>query len=350
MLNDWVLYKLCGEMRSEVTSASGSGILEIAAQQWSPRIQRTFDLDQSLFPPVARAGEVIGAVLPETGIETGLKPGTPVVVSGADTQCALLGAGMWGPDQTGIVSGTTAMVCRSMDSPYVDPEKRLWTSCHMESRSWILEANAQLAGSVLQWIRDLMAHAFQPGFKDVDIFAWMEKKASYIPPGSAEAYAFLGPIIMDQENFVGLRPGVFFFPPPAHPMTTSPVRAGHFFRALLENIAFAMRGNLEQIRSVKPYEPDRIFLTGGLAKSRLFCQILSDCLELPVFVGQIYEASALGSAICAAQGIGAFSSLEAAQKECVQMDTVISPNKENAEVYQPAYARWKELYHKIGEI
>jgi len=350
MLNDWVQYKLCGEMRSEVTAASGSGFLEVKTGVWSRKIAKTFGLDQDLFPPLVPAGEVIGGVLPGAAGETGLKPGTPVVVSGADTQCALLGGGLWGPDQIGIVAGTTAMICRSLDAPYVDPEKRLWASCHIEPKSWILEANLTWAGTVLLWIQNLLGLATKRTSEGVDMYAWMEKEASAVPPGAGETYAFLGPMIMNEESFFLVRPGVFFFPPPAHPLTESPAQAGHFFRAILENIAFALRGNMEQIRAVKPFYPDRVFLTGGMASNNLFCRIVSDCLEMPVFVGHIREATALGAAICAAAGIGAFPGLSDAQKGLVRMDMLIEPEADQGPIYQEAFLRWKDLYQKIIDL
>ena len=350
MLNDWALYRLCGEIRSEVTAASASGVLEVKHRQWCRKIQKAFELEESLFPSLVPAGEVIGTVLPDAATETGLKAGTPVVVSGADTQCALLGAGLLGPDQIGVVTGTTAMICRSLGSPYIDPGKRLWTSCHLEPKSWILEANTQWAGAVLQWIQALLTSVSRPTKTNANMYGWMEKQASQAPAGSGETLAFLGPILMDEENFITVRPGVFFFPPPAHPLTESPVQAGHFFRAILENIAFALRGNMDRILAVTPFRPDQIYLTGGLANNRLFCRIVSDCLDIPVFVGRTREASALGCAVCSAAGIGAFSSMEDSQKALVHKELLIEPEDGNRSIYQTAYERWKEIYQKIADL
>ena len=121
-------------------------------------------------------------------------------------------------------------------------------------------------------------------------------------------------------------------------------------RALLENIAFALRGNHEQLLRTKPCKPERIYLTGGLANSRLFCQIVSDCLDLPVFVGRIREASALGAAICAAAGIRAFPDMAAAQKALVHEDKQYEPKQENTTIYQTTYERWRGLYEKLGQL
>jgi autoinducer 2 (AI-2) kinase len=350
MLNDWVLYKLCGEIRAEVTAASASGFLDVDARQWSKRIRAAFGLDANLLPPLAVAGEVIGEVLPRAARETGLDPGTPVVVGGADTQCALLGSGLWREDQLGIVAGTTAPVCLLMDSPHVDPEKRFWTSCHLEPGSWILEANSQWAGYVLQWMKDLLVNLRERPCTDSEMYGWIEKKASETTPGSQGTLAFLGPAIMDEKRMAVVSPGVFRFPPPAHPATGSPARAGDFLRSLLENIVFALRANQERLLGSRSSRPDQVCLTGGLTHSRLFCQILSDCLALPVFVGRVREASALGAAICAATGIQAFADLADAQKAMVQKDELFEPAEQNTSVYQAVYDRWREIYERIETL
>ena len=57
--------------------------------------------------PLVRAGTIVGYVTPSGAIDTGLLPGTPVAVAGADTQCGLLGMGILDNHQVGIVAGWT---------------------------------------------------------------------------------------------------------------------------------------------------------------------------------------------------------------------------------------------------
>lgn len=350
MLNDWMLYKLCGEKFTEVTAASVSGLLDISSRQWSEKICTTFGLDESLLPPILRGGEVIGKVLPRAAEETGLQPGTPVVVGGGDTQCALLGAGARAPEEVGIVAGTTAPVCLLMDCPYIARERHFWTSCHLQPNRWILESNSRWAGYVLQWMKNLLMKVREEPCADSRIYEWMERKASTAPPGSGGTLAFLGPAIAEEARYYNVPPGIFYFPPPAHPVLASPAGAGDFLRSLLENIVFALRGNHEQLLRSKPCRPGRIRLTGGVANNRLFCQILSDCLGLPVFVGRVLEASALGAAICAAAGIQAFSSLEEAQKALVHEDIQYEPREEHVAAYHTAYERWRAVYEKLDQL
>ena len=178
----------------------------------------------------------------------------------------------------------------------------------------------------------------------------MEQQASQVPPASHDTRAFLGPIVMDQESFFSVPPGVFYFLPPAHPMTESPAQAGHFIRAAMENIVFAWRGNIEQLLIIESKQPDRIYITGGLSRSKLLCQILSDTMGLPVVVERFKEGSALGAAVCAATGTGAFADMAAAQKTLVQHEYTFEPSEENRPIYQAAYECWKETYKNIKDL
>ena len=133
-------------------------------------------------------------------------------------------------------------------------------------------------------------------------------------------------------------------------MTESPAMPGHLIRATLENIAFCMRGNLELVCSLKENHPNCLFVTGGLCKSRLFCQILADCTGLPIRVGRELEGSALGAAVCAAAGIKVAQGLEGAQRQLVHLEHTFEPIASNTEIYQPIYERWVELYGKMDEL
>jgi len=350
MLDDWVLLKLSGERVSEPTAASGSGFLDVVTASWSSRILETFGLDPDLLPPLKHPGETAGEVTARAAGETGLAAGTPVVVGGADTQCALLGAGVHGPGQIGIAAGTTGPTCLTLDVPFVDPGQGLWTSAHVEPGIWILEANCQWLGNVYQWLHDRLEELPLEPSTRAGLFGWMDAQAARVPAGAGDTFGLLGPILMDARSFHVVRPGVFLFPPPAHPMIASPSGIPHLIRSALENFAFALRGNLERLRGAGRGDPGRVLLTGGMAASGVFCQILADCLGRPVEVARVLEGSALGAAICAAAGIRVFGGIADARKALVGRDRVFEPRAENREVYEQAYDRWVDLYRKLEDL
>lgn len=349
-IGDWVLYQLTGVKRSEPTGASASMFLDLSRRTWAREVFDAFELDPSLMPPLAQAGEVVGTLEARAAKQIGLATGTPVVVSGADTHCAILASARPAPCAVSLVAGTTAPVCSILSSPVTDPLCRLWTSCHLGPAQWLLEANSHLAGTVYAWLGQLLYGRDRKAASGSPPYRRMEVLASAAPVGSNQTYALLGPAIMDARNFLVLRPALFLFPPPVDPVIAAPVEAGHLLRAALENVAYAVRGNLERILSVTGAKPERLYATGGLCASRLFCQILADCLDLTVEVEHTRQGSALGAALCCAVGVGAFRSLEDARRAWALEGEVFEPKPRNVEAYEQGFRRWTDLYRKLAEI
>ena len=352
MLNDWVLYKLCGELVSEPTASSSSMILDIGRRQWSSKVIECFSLDPSLLPPLADAGHTIGGLTASASQECGLLEHTPVVISGGDTHCALLAAGAAGAGDIGLIAGTTTPVCCIVDDALIDPEQRIWTTCHLLPGQWILDSNAQWTGAVYQWLHDFVKEEFVGMLPGQSCFDIMETRARTAPPGSNDTYAFLGSVIMDVRNFFVLRPGLFLFPPPTHPMIEKPTTLGDMIRATLENIVYAIQGNMSHLARIytKALLPPTLYLTGGLSHSRLFTEILADCTGIPVAVSRFREGTALGAALCASVGVGFYPDLLEAARNMVQIEERIEPVPEHTTLYKRSYERWKDLYQVIPDL
>jgi sugar (pentulose or hexulose) kinase len=352
MLNDWITYKLCGEFVSEPSAASSSMILDVGRRAWSQAVIDCFSLAPSMLPALVDAGQSLGRLSPSAARQTGLGEETLVVMSGGDTHCALLAAGVLQAGDVGIVAGTTTPVCRIADRPVIDPEEKIWTTCHLMPGQWALDSNAQWTGAIYQWLHQFVREEFAEALDSDSCYAAMEKKARGVPPGSNDTYAFLGSVILDAQNFFVLRPGMFLFPPPTHPMVEKPTTLGHLIRATLENIVYAIYGNLGHLlRVLKDAPPcETMYATGGLTRSSLFVEILADCTGMPVAVSHLPEGTALGAALCASVGAGIYRDLAEAARHMVHTETRASPVPEHTSVYRNAFERWRDLYHVIADL
>ena len=65
MLDDWLIYRLSGEIVTDVSSAAESQILDIKKRDWSNNIIETFNLDPDLFPNIVESGTIIGHLKPD---------------------------------------------------------------------------------------------------------------------------------------------------------------------------------------------------------------------------------------------------------------------------------------------
>jgi autoinducer 2 (AI-2) kinase len=333
-INDWILYKLSGALATEPATASNSLLFDVSKREWSEKVMKTLDIPYEFLPDLKIAGDVAGWI---KGAESGLSEGTPVIIGGPDIECGLLGSRVMDDGDAGAVIGTTAPVRISLSQPCIDREGRVWSSAHMVRDRWTIESNAQMAGMSYRWLRDRITGM---DFSDMDALAEKEKV------GSNNTYAFLGSDVMNAKNMQVLRPGAFIFPSPTNPVN-EPIGRGNMARATLESIAYAVRANLEQLVKISGKKVDRMNVCGGMSRSKIFLEILSGVLGLPLSVPLVKETSALGCAMCASVGAGAYDDINDATTHMTSLDETLS---ENYSEYEEHYRKWLSLYEKLPDM
>ena len=181
----------------------------------------------------------------------------------------------------------------------------------------------------------------------------------------------LGPQVADFSCLRFPPPSLFRFP--FLGAIEEPITRGAFARAILESVAYAIRGNLEQVIAVsgRPVPALRLrsgqalrlrsgqalrlrsgqalHLCGGLARSGLLVQIVADVCQRQVRVPVVREASCLGVAICAAVGAGVFPTLQAAARAMVHWEPLVEPGP-TARRYRRLYSQWRKLLDKACDL
>ena len=118
-------------------------------------------------------------------------------------------------------------------------------------------------------------------------------------------------------------------------------------RAILESLAFAVKANTQQVLEVSGQNPTSMGVCGGLANSRLYLEMLSNILQLPIRVPKIKEGTAVGAAICAGIGGNIFHSFEQGVVALVQIETVVQPDEKLSKQYNSFYRRWSKTLEPI---
>lgn len=341
-INDWIIYRLCGERVSEVSSSCDMGLMDISQPDWSVELVNMLDLPLDIYPDKVNAGTRIGTVTVTAAEQTGLAAGTQVVAGGADTQIGLLGMGVKDEGQVGIVAGWSAPVQMVTDRPMVDSKGRLWACCHILPGKWVLESNAGESGRIYRWLQGITCG----GAKDETVYAAMDRLASEVPPGADGVLAFLGPKVMDMSH-LGPFLGGFIFT-----ITTSVtnIERKHLVRAALENLCFALKANCDRLREVSGMEIKDISIGGGLAQSKLLMQMLSDTLGMPVATFDLAQVSAIGTAMCAAVGAGTYQGLEQAMEAMRPEPTMLDPDPQRSRDYTLFYSRWSTTYKWLEDL
>jgi sugar (pentulose or hexulose) kinase len=339
MVSDWLTYRLCGVHCSEPSNASSSLLFDVNKRRWSPEIADLLELSPTIFPPLRSPGEVVGQLRPQVAEALGLSVQTPVVEGLADSQAACLACGAVHDGDTVAVAGSTMPLQMTLDEPLMDGGHRTWTGAHALDGLWSLEGSAGLAGLAYDWL----GQAFCGELSSEEAYALLNAEAEREAPGSA--LAFMGPWIADHGR-LQFPPRVGFLAP--FPMTfEAPLTRGKMARAILENIAFAVRGNLEQLMEISGREVETLAVCGGLSRSRLFTQVVADACQLPVRVPVNRETSALGAVMCAAVGAGLYGDLRVAARRMSRGEEVVEPDPAKRTTYRSLYKRWLKTYRSL---
>lgn len=326
---DYVRYRLTGEYAMDKADGSGTVLFDLKARGWSPEVLAALGIDPAWMPPTFEGPEVTGLVSPAAAEATGLKAGTAVVAGGGDQAAGAVGVGAVEPGIVSLALGTSGVVFASTRQALIEPEGRLHAFCHALPETWHLMGVMLSAAGSLQWYRDNLA----PG---VD-FDTLTREAQEIPAG-AEGLLFLPylsgertphPDPLARGAFVGL--------------TLRHTRA-HLTRAVLEGVAFGLKDSFELIRNAGLGEIKQVRASGGGAKSGLWRQILASVLESELVTVSTAEGAALGAALLAAVGGGAWRSVPEACAAVTKPIGATQPDAGQLEAYRKAYAVYRTLY------
>jgi autoinducer 2 (AI-2) kinase len=339
---DWISFKLTGEYITDRSSAGGTGFLDIRTGKWSEEVASAVNVDLNILPDIRNSGEVVGPVTAQAAKSTGLPKGLQVVLGGADTHCALLASDSKTGEITAI-AGSTTPVMMIIDDCMCAADQKIWTGSHMAKGKWVIESNATMTGANLEWAVNLLCErAEKPGKCAQRTFNELDELIKGVPPGSNEIYVAVGPSIMDCQQMTDIRQARMVFPQPALPQVV-PLDSSRFLHAVIENVAYATRGNIEQLQSFR--NSTNIKTIGGMSKSEAWPQLLANVLNRSVLTPVQSEGSLLGAAICAAIGAGHYASFDKASKTMVKWRKTYEPD-ERADLYKGYYARWSEIWHE----
>ncbi|MBC7083472.1 MAG: hypothetical protein H5T95_08280 [Firmicutes bacterium] len=347
-ISDWLLFRLSGNMVAEPTNAAETLLFSLSDMGWDPDLLEIAHISADLLPPVVPPGTPVGRLMRSASHAIGLPEGTLVVSGGADTQCSLLGSGVTEPGRACVVAGTTTPAQLVTAQLIVDPGRRTWTCPHVYPGRWVLEANARLTGLVFRWLRD----SFYPELPPEQAEALMLDEAREIAPGQGHPFAFLGPVV---SNVAGVHPqaGMILG---LRPDLSLPTGRGQLIRAFMENMAYAIRANVDLLSEIAGQAHVEVVMCGGGSRDSLLPELLAAVLGRSVTVSAESEAASLGAAICAAVGAGLYEDFDQAIQGMVRQGRVVtaedwlahSPRKSHERnPYPELYRRWCTLYHQV---
>jgi xylulokinase len=334
---DYVRYRMCGEIGSDMSDASSTLIFNTARREWAWDIIDKMRLPRSLFPACRESYQIAGQVTPEAAALTGLQAGTPVVFGGGDTLMHEGGTCLIDESRPWVANiGTSCQVTCAMNAPNFDRDFRTNTFCHVKENLWMLMSCNLCGGAAMKWLSDMVY-----GGLSLDEINRLVVQA---PPGS-DGLIFL-PYLNGArcpDNDPKAR-GMYFG------LTLSHGKA-HMVRATMEGIVYSLKNSFNILESIVHQTPRYVIAAGGGARGRLFLQMEADAFNRPVYTTVEAEQSCIGAALTAAIGVGYYSSYAEACDSVIRFnDEVVEPIPANVEKCNEYFAIYRELYEHNKDL
>jgi xylulokinase len=332
---DYVRFMLTGEHATEVSDASGTGLLDVVTRRWSKPMVERLKLDAALLPDLKESEDITGTVTKAAAKATGLKEGTPVVGGAGDQAASGIGNGIVGSGVASCTIGTSGVVFSYLDRPQYDPNGRVHTFCHAVRGKWHVMGVTQGAGLSLQWFRN----NFAPGVEYDTLMA----DAQSAPPLSHGLYWL--PYLMGERTphldaiarggWIGL---------------TAKHARPEMVRAIVEGVSYSLRDCLGVIESMG-VEVNNVRASGGGAKSPFWRQMLADIFHRGISTLENTEGSAYGAALLAlAGGGGEYKNVQELCAVAVKEADRLIPNVHEAAAYERGYEVFTVLYPTLKPV
>jgi gluconokinase len=154
-LKDYVLHHLTGELVTELSSASGTGLLNLRSRNWDAQSLDMAGINADQLPLVLPT-TAVRRLTAQAGRELGLPGGLPVVVGAADGPLGNLGTGAITPGVAGLSLGTSGAVRMVLSEPGFDSEGRLF--CYaLTDEVWVIGGAISNGGITLRWAGETFA-------------------------------------------------------------------------------------------------------------------------------------------------------------------------------------------------
>lgn len=331
-----------------------TGLSDIRRFSWSQEMADLMNIELEKLPRIVQPWEIIGELTPAAADACGLVPGIPIAAGVGDAVAGWIGVGAVEPGIVVDTSGTAHHLALCVDNYQPDMENKVLT--HFPSAipgQWYSFGYTAGTGRSHTWFIDefCLTEDERSGDGKQRVYAQLDELAKEIPPGS-EGLIFIphlgGRMCPYAPNVRGVWMG----------FTWKNNRA-HFYRALLESIAYEFFTYLKVARSLYPDTLfSRVIVIGGGAKSELWTQIKADVLGIPhAATINRQDFAPLGSAIIAGYAVGLFDDIAETAKGFASISRDVFPDEANrdiyrefAEFYDQVFAEMSPTFDKLSRL
>ncbi|MFT5766989.1 MAG: sugar (pentulose or hexulose) kinase [Halioglobus sp.] len=340
LLSGYHTFKLTGNFTDAVASQVGYLPFDFKGQQWGKHSDwkwSALPLLPDMLPSLCQAGETLGYITETAAIETGIPAGLPLIASGSDKACEVLGSGCLEAGTGSLSYGTTATFNITTED-YVEPDRFHPPYPGVVPGTYNPEAMVHRGFWMVSWFKKEFGLREQrlADERGVSAESLFDDLLKAVPAGSEGL--MLQPYWAAGTNNPGpeARGAMIGF-------SDVHTRA-HIYRAIIEGIAYALREGKEALEKRSGQRIKRLSVSGGGSQSDQVMQITADIFGMDVERPGTFETSGLGAAIAAAVGVGIHPDFKTATASMTRLGDTFRPAAENHAIYDQLY---KQVYQKM---
>jgi len=328
---DWLRLQLTGEAASDMSDASGTLWLDVAARRWSEPMLAACGLGLAHMPRLLEGSEAGGLLRGVLAQAWGLPAGVVVAGGGGDNAASAVGVGAVRAGQGFVSLGTSGVIFLAGDAFRPAPELAVHAFAHALPGRWHQMTVMLSAASALAWVTRLTG-----GKNEAHL---IEEAAGMSAAQRAQAPLFL-PYLNGERT------------PHNDPNATgvfTGLRAEHgradLAYAVLEGVAFGLKDGWDAMQPGRAAS-EELALVGGGSRSDLWAQLLASGLGCAL---RRHEGAQAAAAVGAARlGWLAAGGSEADVCLAPEGGQLFHPDADEAVMLQRRHALFRGLYPALA--
>lgn len=314
-ISEWLGEVFTGKIAIEYSQACETQLFDIDTNSWSDKICKIYEIDKKILPDLIKSKELLGKIKKEIGDYLNISDNIDFIISGADTQVAIKGAGMSVGD-IGLVSGTTSPIVAIVDNKYYDKYQRCWTNSNLGGNTYIVETNPGVTGLNYQRFKNNFFADFS--YKKLDEI--IENKTEFYCTASFTTLYFSQKRALRKSGFIMNSP------------LNKNIDNTDLLYAIIADIASSIYLQYLNICNLVDIKKDYIIGCGGGLQSCALCQMISDLTKKKLLIKKGFEQSSIRGSL----------------KICNEFYDIISDkNSDILKEYFPQENKLIEKYYKL---
>ncbi len=329
-------YFLSGIPAMDDTLASSLGFTDLSAGQYHVPLLARLGLRTDIFPPLLKAGTVMGKVASGVAEYIGDRDVSVVLDAGHDTPAALPGIDGLDGETAFISMGTMMLVGVRTKEPIVN-EKLFQGNFRTVKgflENWTIYRDVQGFWILNQCMKSFRDHGYDYGFDQLEAMARQLPAGKYvINPNAPLFYHRTKDMVSRVQDYCREK---------GQPV---PERPEEIYRCLIDSYGLAARNCIEELERGIGGRIKRIRLFNGGCQCSLLGEVISACTGLPLESGVRY-ATAAGNALIQMYAAGELSSeaemRELSRKSFGFRDLTVKQDDFWDELYAEQMQLWKK--------